>query len=122
MTLAGITLAIASLTVLSTTWLGFLFLRNPARGFAVTQHDPEHLPDVMSDRYFAMALLVVGAVLYGDFKVIAYLFAVFCFLGCADAWIYHRASKSYSEHLTAGVAGAIVFVLALLTLIAGVPA
>ena len=122
MTLTGITLTLAWLGVFVTTGLGVLFVRNPTRALALTTHRLEDLPKVMADRYFALALLALGAVIHADLKIIAYLFAVFSFLGFADAWIYHRAGKPIAKHFAAGVAGCIVTLCALLALNSGVTA
>ncbi len=122
MTLTAITLTLAWLGVFVTTGLAALFVRNPTRALVLTTHHLEDLPKVMADRYFALALLALGAVIYGDLKVIAYLFGVFSFLGFADAWIYHRAGKPIAKHFTAGVSGGIVTLCALLALNSGVTA
>lgn len=122
MTLTGITLTLAWAGVAWTGVLAILFLRDPVQGLALTTHHLEDLPKVMTDRYFALVLLALGAVVYGDLKVIAYLFAVFSFLGFADAWIYHRADKPIAKHLAAGASGAIVTLFALLSLNTGVTA
>lgn len=102
--------------------LGLLFLRDPVRGFAITTHRLEQLPQVMSDRYFALALLALGSAVYGDFKVIAYLFGVYAFVSFADAWIYARVNRPYVKHVAAGVLSIIVMVTALVALNPGVTA
>ena len=122
MMLAGITLVLAWLGVIWTGVLAILFLRDPVRGLALTTHHLEDLPKVMTGRYFALVFLALGAVLYGDFKVVAFLFAVFSFLGFADAWIYHRAGKPIAKHAAAGASGVIVTLFALLSLNTGVTA
>ncbi len=122
MTLAGFSVFLASLGVVWTAALGAIYVRNPSRALVITTHHLEDLPKVMAGRYFAMMLLALGAVLYGDFTVIAYLFAVFSFLGFADAWIYHRAGKRFALHLSAGVMAIIVAAVALLALNTGVSA
>ena len=93
--------------------LGVMFLRDPAKGMAFATHRLENLPQVMADRYVALVALGLGATCYGDMKVIAFLFAVFAFLGFADAVIYARAGTPFSKHLMAGVAATVVVVVAL---------
>ena len=122
MTVATLTLVFAFLGAVFTGSLAFLFLRDPERALVATTHRLEQLPKVMADRYFAFTLLALGAVVYGDFKVIAYLFAVYSFLGFADAWIYSRIGKSYVKHFAAGVLAIIVMITALLALNSGVTA
>jgi len=96
--------------------LALLFLRDPAKGLEQTTHHLENLPQVMADRYVFMAFLALGAAIYGDMKVIAWLFSGFAFMGFADAAIYARAGKPASKHTTAGAAASLVAVAAALTL------
>lgn len=122
MSLATLSVLLAGLGGLFTGRFGVLFLLDPERGFAATTHRPEELPKVMADRYFAFALLALGSAVYGDFRVIAYLFAVFALVSFADAWIYARIDRPYVKHFAAGVMSIIVMVVALLALNSGVPA
>jgi len=122
MTLATITLILAGLGAFWTAVLAFVFLRDPAKGLAMTDHHHSELPQVMTDRYFALVILALAAVLYRDFYVIAFLFAVFSFLGFADAYIYRKAGKPFHKHLSAGFSGALVALLAVLALKSGVTA
>ncbi len=93
--------------------LAALFLRNPAHAMVQTTHHADQLPQVMTGRYIALTLLALGATVYGDMAVIAYLFAVFAFLGFADAVIYARAHRPMAKHLIAGVLALIVAAVAL---------
>jgi len=112
------TLAIlgSALGILVTGALAALFLRDPVRGMAAVNHRAEQLPQVMADRYIAFAVLAVGATVYADLKVIAVLFAVFAFMGLADAVIYARAGYAWMKHFAAGVAAAAVAAVALAAL------
>lgn len=114
MSFAGASLVLSGFGVVTTGYLAAIFLRNPQDGLLKTTHHAENLPAVMTDRYIAMTALAAGATYYGDFKVIAFLFATFAFMGFADAVIYKRAGKPISKHVTAGVAAMIVVIVALL--------
>jgi hypothetical protein len=122
MSLATLTILMAALGALVTLTLAVKFLRDPERGMAWATHELEHLPQVMADRYFAMTFLAIGAAFYGDLKVIAYLFAVYAFVGIYDAVIYARAGKPMIKHLASGVASIVVTITALLALNSGVNA
>lgn len=122
MTLSTLTLILASLGVVWTAVIAFVFWRDPVKGMVITTHHLDQLPQVMTDRYFAFVLLALGAVIYGDLKVVAFLFAVFSFMGFADAAIYRPVSKPIAKHLSAGIFGALVSVVALLAVNSGVTA
>jgi hypothetical protein len=108
MTLPTLALILSWLGVTITLALAISFLVSPAFGMAQAQHRLERLPRVMTDRYVAFVALALGATLYGDLAVIAYLFAVFAFMGFADAVIYARSGHPNWKHIAAGVAAAIV--------------
>jgi hypothetical protein len=108
MTLSTLALILSWLGVAITLALAISFLVSPAFGMAQAQHRPERLPRVMTDRYVAFVALALGATLYGDLKVTAYLFAVFAFMGIADAVIYARSGHPNWKHIAAGVAATIV--------------
>ncbi len=116
MTLARLAIALSALGTLVTGALAFLFMRDPLSALRLTTHRAEKLPQVMADRYVAMAVLTIGATLYGDMKVIAVLFGTFAFMGFADAWIYRRGGFPIAKHMAAGVLALIVVVVALLAL------
>lgn len=103
--------------ILVTGLLAAMFLIDPAKGMAWATHRVANLPRVMTDRYVAFTLLAIGATLYRDMNVIAFLFAVFAFIGLADAWIYARDRAPYSKHLMAGVAAALVAAVAVAAMI-----
>ena len=119
MTLAQLAIILSAAGVLMTGFLAVIFLRDPIAGLAQTTHRAEKLPDVMTDRYVAFAFLALGATIYGDFKVIAWLFAAFSFMGFADAWIYARGGFPIVKHVGAGVAALIVVIVALMALKTG---
>ncbi|WP_204114810.1 hypothetical protein [Shimia biformata] len=95
-----------------TGYLAFIFARNPEAGMAEATHRPEKLPLVMIDRYISFAFLALCAALYGDPLVICMLFIAFAFMGLADGVIYARAGHPFIKHAGAGVAAAIVAVVA----------
>ncbi len=112
MDLATFTLILSGLGAVLTGFFGFAFLLNPEKGMAIVTHRAEQLPNVMTDRYFALSALAVGATLYGDLTVISFLFAVFAFLGFADAFIYLKRGFPYVTHLAAGIAATLVALIA----------
>ncbi|MEO8531462.1 MAG: hypothetical protein ABI459_09570, partial [Deltaproteobacteria bacterium] len=92
---------------------------NPAHGLQMTDHFEDQLPRVMSDRYVFLLGLAVAALLYGDLKVIAFLYTGFAFLGFADAFIYARVRKPVTKHIMAGAFASIVVIIALVALLTG---
>ncbi|MBC7155050.1 MAG: hypothetical protein H5U19_10680 [Rhodobacteraceae bacterium] len=112
MTMATLAVILSVGGILVTGLLAVLYVRDPVRGLAQTTHRPEFLPQVMADRYSAMCFLALGATVYGDLKVIAWLFTAFVLMGFADAWIYARAGHPYFKHLLSGVAAAVVVAVA----------
>ena len=100
--LSSLALGGSALGVAVTATLAAVFIRDPIRGMAQTTHHPDQLPQVMTGRYIALTALALGATLYGNMAVIAFLFAVFAFLGFADAFIYARAGRPALKHIIAG--------------------
>jgi hypothetical protein len=100
--LSTLALAGSALGVAVTATLAAVFIHDPIKGMAQTTHHPDQLPQVMTGRYVALTLLALGATIYGNMHVIAFLFAVFAFLGFADATIYARAGRPVLKHLVAG--------------------
>lgn len=100
-----------------TARLAYVFLRDPARGMALTTHRPEALPKVMADRYVAFTALALFSLIYGDFVVIAATFSAFAYMAFHDALIYARAGHPTSKHWIAGFGAALVAVLALATIV-----
>lgn len=111
--LPTLALTLSGVGVAVTGTLAALFVRNPAQGMQQTTHHAEQLPQVMTGRYVALTLLALGATIHANMAVIAYLFAVFAFLGFVDAFIYARAHRPMAKHLIAGIAALIVAAVAL---------
>ena len=111
--LTTLALAGSALGVAVTATLALVFIRDPVKGMAQTTHHPDQLPQVMTGRYIALTLLALGATVYGNMAVIAFLFGVFAFLGFADATIYARAGRPALKHLVAGLTALAVMVVAL---------
>jgi hypothetical protein len=101
-TLTTLALVGSALGVAVTATLAAVFIRDPIKGMVQTTHHAEQLPQVMTGRYIALTALALGATLYGNMAVIAFLFAVFAFLGFADATIYARAGRPALKHIIAG--------------------
>ncbi len=111
--LSTFALAGSALGVAVTATLAAVFIRDPIKGMAHTTHHSDQLPQVMTGRYIALTLLALGATLYANMAVIAFLFAVFAFLGFADATIYSRAGRPALKHFVAGFTALAVMALAL---------
>ena len=111
--LTTLALAGSALGVAVTATLAAVFVRDPVKGMAQTTHHADQLPQVMTGRYIALTLLALGATLYGNMTVIAFLFGVFAFLGFADATIYSRAGRPALKHLVAGLTALAVMAVAL---------
>ena len=92
-------LAILCLTL--TGGIGILFLLNPARGLTLASHRLEQLPLVMSDRYIGTAFLLLGVLMFGDYRLLAWFLAVVGIAGLGDVVIYARARAPIVPHLIA---------------------
>ncbi len=99
--------------LLLTGGFGVLFALNPARGMAAASHRIEQLPLVMSDRYIGTAFLLLGVILFGDYRLLAWFLAVVGIAGLGDVWIYARAKAPVLPHLIAsalyGVAATLAY-------------
>lgn len=113
MTLVQVAITLSAVGFLVTGVLALLFLRDPVAGLAQTAHRAGKLPEVMADRYIAFTGLALFATLYGDLHVIAAVFGAFAFMGFSDAYIYHRGGFSSAKHMAAGIAAALVVIVAL---------
>lgn len=91
------------LAVLITGYLVYLFYPNPARGMAVVKHRAEDLPQVMTGRYIGFFLFAIGAAIYRDPYVIAWMFAVFATVSFWDVMTYRKGGHAYAPHLQAGL-------------------
>ena len=94
-------------------WLAVLFLWSPKRGLTFATHERENLPEVMANRYLAMALIMAGALYNGDPGLIAFIFAATGFSAAHDAWIYARHKKPFVKHVFSATLSAVVAVAAL---------
>jgi hypothetical protein len=68
----------------------------------------------MANRYFSMAAVMIGALVYGRPEVIAFVFAATGFGPAHDAWIYARAGQPYKKHVLPAVLSAYVAIGALI--------
>ncbi len=95
-------------------WLAILFLWAPGRGLRFATHEVENLPEVMANRYVAMALIMAGALYNGDPGLIAFVFAATGLSAAHDAWIYARHGKSFLKHLFSATLSAVIALAALI--------
>ena len=95
-------------------YLGVLFQFAPERGLAFATHRVENLTSVMVNRYFSMAAIMIGSLIYGKPEVIAFVFAATGFTPAHDAWIYARAGQPYKKHVLPAVLSAFVVIGALI--------
>lgn len=110
--LATLAIILSTGGILTTGALAFAFLRDPEAGMAQVTHRLENLPQIMAGRYTGFFFLAVGATLYRDLMVIAWLFAVFAFVSFFDTWVYARLNQRFAKHLAAGIASCLVVVVA----------
>jgi len=68
--------------------LGLVFLLAPDAALQATFHQSAQLPFVMGGRYAFFGVLLIGAVLYGDVKVLSFLLAGFAGLALFDTVLY----------------------------------
>ena len=115
-TFATLAVGGSALGVAVTGVLSALFIRDPVKAMVQTTHHPDQLPQVMTGRYIALTALALGATIYGNMAVIAFLFAVFAFLGFADAVIYYRAGRPALKHVIAGGMATTVMAMAIAAL------
>ena len=105
---------LATICLSLTGMFGILFALNPTRGLALASHRPEQLPLVMSDRYIGTAFLLLGALMFGDYRLLAWFLAVVGIAGLGDVVIYARARAPIVPHLIAsalyGVAATLAYV------------
>ncbi len=115
--MSGMPIYITALAVFLTgivIWLAVLFLWAPRRGLTFATHDTENLPEVMANRYLAMALIMAGAIYNGDPGLIAFIFTATGVSAAHDAWIYARHNKPYIKHVFSAALSATVAIAALL--------
>ena len=112
--MTGTVATLLAILCLSLTGLfGILFLMNPTRGLALASHRLEQLPLVMSDRYIGTAFLLLGVLMFGDYRLLAWFLAVVGIAGLGDVLIYARAKAPILPHLIAsalyGVAATLAY-------------
>ncbi len=112
-------LAILCLTL--TGGFGILFMLNPARGLALASHRIEQLPLVMSDRYIGTAFLLLGVLMFGDYRLLAWFLAVVGIAGLGDVVIYARAKAPVLPHLIASALYGVAATLAYTAHLNGTP-
>ena len=95
------------------TYLGVLFLFTPERGLEFSSHQRNSLTTVMANRYFSMAAIMIGSLIYGEPEVIAFVFIVTGLTPAHDAWIYARQGQPFTKHIPPAVLSAIVAAAAL---------
>ncbi len=95
-------------------WLAVLFFWKPERGLTFATHERDYLPEVMANRYLAMALIMAGALYDGEPALIAFVFAATGLSAAHDARIYARHRKPFFKHVFSAVFSAIVAAAALL--------
>lgn len=99
----NLALALAILCMALTGGFGVLFALNPAKGMAAASHWPEQLPLVMSDRYIGTAFLLLGVLIFADWRMLAWFTAVVGIAGLGDVLIYARAGRPVLPHLIAAL-------------------
>lgn len=106
-------LILGGLMTLMVCYLGVSFWRAPEKAMAFATHRIEGLPQVMVNRYFIIAMMMGGSLVYGRPEVIAFSFAVTGIGPLHDAWVYYRLGTSYQKHLIPAALSAVVAVWAL---------
>ena len=109
-----IIMALGGLLCVVVFYLGVLFQFAPERGLAFATHRVENLTSVMANRYFSMAAIMTGSLVYGKSEVIAFTFAVTGLTPAHDAWIYARAGQPYKKHIVPAVFSTFVVIGALI--------
>ena len=113
--------ALAILCLTLTGGFGILFLMNPTRGLALASHRLEQLPLVMSDRYIGTAFLLLGVLMFGDYRLLAWFLAVVGIAGLGDVLIYARAKAPILPHLIASALYGVAATLAYTAHLNGTP-
>ena len=99
--IAGAAIFLAVICLSLTALFGVLFLWNPTKGMVMASHRLEQLPLVLSDRYIGTAFLLLGVLLFGDYRLLAWFLAVVGIAGLGDVVIYARARAPTAPHLIA---------------------
>ncbi len=113
------TILITTITILGAVlslvvfYIGVLFLIAPERGLKFSTHRAENLTSVMANRYFMMAAMMAGSLVYAKPEVIAFVFFVTGLTPVHDAWIYARNGQPFSKHIPPAVMSALMVIGAL---------
>jgi hypothetical protein len=110
---ATLAIVLSALCLTLTGGLGVLFALDPARGMAAASHHAPQLPLVMSDRYIGTAFLLLGVLLFGDMRLLAWFMGVVGIAGFGDVAIYRRAGRPVAPHLGAALLYLLAAALAL---------
>jgi hypothetical protein len=105
-------LVLGGLMTMTVVYLGVTFWLAPEKAMAFATHRIEGLPQVMVNRYFVIAMMMGGALVYGRADVIAYSFAVTGVGPLHDAWVYYRLGTAYKKHLIPAALSAVVAIWA----------
>ena len=114
-------IGLATLCLSLTGLFGVIFLLNPTKGLALASHRIEQLPLVMSDRYVGTAFLLLGVLLFGDYRLLAWFMAVVGIAGLGDVMIYARAKAPILPHLIASALYGVAATLAYIAHLNGTP-
>lgn len=103
---------LGGLMTLMVVYLGTIFWLTPEKGLAFATHTVDGLPQVMVNRYFVIAMMMGGSLVYGRPEVVAFSFAVTGVGPLHDAWVYKRLGTSYQKHLIPAALSAVVAIWA----------
>lgn len=92
--------------------LAITYARDPSRGLSFNHHQLEALPEVMANRYTAMAAMVTAATLYRDLNVIAFVAGCVAMMAFWDHRIYARRGQHSRRHLVSGSVALIIAAVA----------
>lgn len=107
-------LVLGGLMTLMVCFLGVRFWLTPEKGLEFATHTKDGLPQVMVNRYFVMAMMMGGSLVYGRPEVVAFSFAVTGIAPLHDAWVYYKLGTSYQKHLIPAALSAVVAIWALM--------
>ncbi|MBL4766649.1 MAG: hypothetical protein JKY94_02915 [Rhodobacteraceae bacterium] len=103
-------LIVGGMMTLMVVYLGRSFWLSLEKGMGFATHSIDGLPQVMMNRYFVIAMMIGGSLIYRRPKVVAFFFAVTGVTPPHDAWIYRRFGASYKKHLIPAAFSAVIAV------------
>ena len=109
-------LGIGAVMVLSLAWA---FYQSPDKGFEMTTHRPEQLPNVMIDRYIAVGVIQIGLIFFGNLPMVAVFCIAGVIMGLGDGLIYARAGHPHWKHTSSGLLALIGLAVTLYYIAAG---